>query len=525
MKRAFVTLAAMIIVPLALLFYTDTFSPTKHLSVQLEKQFFIAVHRGPIFLILHELKHIPKQQWPQKVEEIAKNFSYPLELKNRTQLEKEGVPTNKLGQQFIYLPGEPPVLLGNIPNSEWFVAVSTDQTPEEELARDTQGMVYLFENYFKAIPQTQWQTHIATLQNDFGYNLSLTSLEDLELSDELQQQINNKQVAWLREGSQSTFFYLLGDSNQVIVAGPAELSQVGSIIFLTSILLFLIVICIALLCWLIPLKLDLRKLDQQALHFGLGKLDERVHFRKGSVVNRLGKSFNRMANNIQTLITTNVEITNAIAHDLRTPLARLRFALEVLDSEDYTEDEKKAYRSKAFKSVDDLDYLINQTLIHSRYSRATDIRGFSHSKIASLLADEIEQYSCTHLDMTFHLNIPPTLADKSIYMDSKAIRRAIQNLVSNGAKHANKTVEVSLTENKNNIMIEVEDDGPGISDEHYDAIFQAFAQLGNEQRDASLGHGLGLAIVKHIANWHKGEVSVGRSKLGGAHFTLSWPIT
>ena len=72
--------------------------------------------------------------------------------------------------------------------------------------------------------------------------------------------------------------------------------------------------------------------------------------------------------------------------------------------------------------------------------------------------------------------------------------------------------------------IVVGDDGAGIDKDKQESIFEPFIQLDNSTRDSKQGHGLGLAIVKQIAYWHKGDVSISSSALGGACFCLRWPI-
>ena len=70
----------------------------------------------------------------------------------------------------------------------------------------------------------------------------------------------------------------------------------------------------------------------------------------------------------------------------------------------------------------------------------------------------------------------------------------------------------------------VEDDGDGIDEKDWQLIFQPFAQLGNKERDASVGHGLGLSIVKQISQWHNGNIKLSKSKLNGAKFEIYWPV-
>ena len=170
-----------------------------------------------------------------------------------------------------------------------------------------------------------------------------------------------------------------------------------------------------------------------------------------------------------------------------------------------------------------MDYLINQTLIHARYSRAADIKSFRKSNLATVITDEFEQYSRNQHAIKFSLSIDESLAENEQMADPRAIIRALSNLLSNALRFANGKINVSFNENETRYLLVVEDDGQGIEETQTENIFKPFSQINNDERSTGQGHGLGLAIVYQIALWHKGQASVERSSLGGARFELCWP--
>jgi len=286
----------------------------------------------------------------------------------------------------------------------------------------------------------------------------------------------------------------------------------------------LFVSSMGLLVWLWPLNRDLKRLDKVSRAFGTGDLDGRVDIKSGSIAARLGHSFNDMADRIQKLIKSNQSITNAVAHDLRTPLARLRFAQEILELEDCNEEEKTKYTQSIHNSIDALDYLINQTLQHSRYSRVASKEHFQPCIYANSIANEVDEFAASHQNLTFRLDIDEELKGKSQNVDARALNRALSNLLSNATRYAVVEIEVGFRIVGQTLVITVDDDGPGIDKTLYNTIFETFAQLDNTERGSNSGHGLGLAIVSQIATWHKGNIDVDRSPLGGARFSLSWPL-
>ena len=524
MLNALIRLTLIITIPLLLLIYTQSYNPIYLIRAEINKQFYVDSYRGTFYLINEKFKQNSTDKWPKQFHSLSKKFGLPLKLINTNSLNKEQV-TQLNEQEFIYLEGEPTVLRQKIANSDWVIELNMDESRQNKITQQTQGTVYLLEKYFSEIPQQNWPTSVDNLAKNFGMPLSLTQLNKLNLSPVQLDKITvqgGTAIQVTDEGD--TVHHRLTNSDWVLSAGPISQGQANFYMILGVMLAFILVIVLALLSWLVPLWRDLKALDIQALNFGEGRLDSRIQFKGGSIMARLGSSFNVMANNIQKLIHSNQQLTNAVAHDLRTPLARLKFALEILEDEECSEDEKQRYQKSIHASINSLDCLINQTLIHARYSRAADIKNFSRSNIATALTDEFEQHSRDQAEIKFSLTVDETLADNEQLADPRALIRALSNLLSNALRFAKSKINVTFKCDDKNYYLIVEDDGPGINEAHIESIFQPFSQINNEERSTGQGHGLGLAIVYQIALWHKGQASVERSSLGGARFELCWPV-
>lgn len=108
-------------------------------------------------------------------------------------------------------------------------------------------------------------------------------------------------------------------------------------------------------------------------------------------------------------------------------------------------------------------------------------------------------------------------------MDRFLVCRALVNLISNAKRYKQNKILVKLTEDDDQVAIEVHDDGIGVDPEHWERLFDPFYRVDKARDRASGGYGLGLAIVKHIMLRHSGDVEVSHSELGGACFTLVLP--
>ena len=525
MIKALIRLTLVITIPLMLLVYTQSLNPINLIRHELNKKFYVDSYRGTFYLIKNELNKNPMDTWPSQFEDLSNSFSLPIRLLKIQQDSFSEQEIEQLhNQKYVYLEGEPPTLLQKINNSQWAIEIALENSRQALILQQTKGTIDLLEIHFSQIPQRSWPEAVELLAQEFGIELSLTPLNKLDLPAEKMQELNQQgRTSIIINDDGDTVYHRLSNSDQVLIAGPISLGQLNVYMITSLLFLFITVIVLGLLTWLVPLWRDLKALDLKALQFGSGHLDSRVHLKSGSVMARLGSSFNKMAERIQKMINTNQQLTNSVAHDLRTPLARLKFALEILENEECNEEEQQRYQKSIHSSIDSLDYLINQTLIHARYSRAADVKTFSSTNLAELITDEFEQHSRNEQAIQFSLHVDDALADTEQLADPRAIIRALSNLISNAKRFANSKVQVSFKESKTHYFVLVEDDGTGIETSQAESIFQPFSQLNNNERSAGQGHGLGLAIVHQIALWHKGDISVKRSSLGGACFELRWP--
>jgi two-component system sensor histidine kinase RstB len=230
-----------------------------------------------------------------------------------------------------------------------------------------------------------------------------------------------------------------------------------------------------------------------------------------------------MADKIEQLFSTQKELTRAVAHDLRTPLYRLRFAVEMVKSESEVV-ENHEYFDAIDRSINDLDQLINQTLVLSRYNSAADVTSFDKCDLSVILEEEISYFKLDNPTLSIEFIIDLPLINDKPYVDKKALLRGLNNLLSNAARYAQTKILIHYYLDAGQYCLSVEEDGTGIPESQWEKVFSPFTQLNNEQRNNNNeGHGLGLAIVKQIMKWHSGNVELDQSSLGGAKFKMRWP--
>lgn len=231
----------------------------------------------------------------------------------------------------------------------------------------------------------------------------------------------------------------------------------------------------------------------------------------------LAYSFDSMSSHIQRLLKVQREMINAISHELRTPIARLRFGLEVVKDE---VDGSAVDTITALEDdVEELNTLVDEVLTYGKLEEGSLALNFSSTGIRELVEGIIRHNDPLLQHLTVNVSIT---SDDEVIADAHHLHRALQNLILNAAKYATSQICIAFSSDNDRWQIDIEDDGPGIPLEDRDKVFIPFQRLDNSRTRASGGYGLGLAIVQRIAFWHGGAVLVDESQYGGAKFSLIW---
>lgn len=238
-----------------------------------------------------------------------------------------------------------------------------------------------------------------------------------------------------------------------------------------------------------------------------GNLDYRVRNRQsGDEFDLLAANINRMLDWNKTLITTVKDSTNAIAHDMRTPLSRLRLELRALSDRPNLEKDIKRNVLDQVNRVDGLiemfEHVLNIAMAQSRSS--TEL--FEHVDMAQLVRDVLEFYEpiIDEKQLVLHVDIP----DESLFFkgDKQLLGQAVVNLVDNACKFipAQGTLTVSLQKHASHMTLCVADNGEGVAPELFEKVKERFFRADASRN--TRGHGLGLSLVDAVATLHQGAL-------------------
>ncbi len=320
-------------------------------------------------------------------------------------------------------------------------------------------------------------------------------------------------------------FYKLKNADAIIRVGPTktyqpllEISEVyeRSIYYIIGVWAFM---------WLINLQRKLNKLNKAAIQLGDGNLATKVSEKAIDKIGSLNKSFNLMALRIKSLIIGNKDLTNAVAHELRTPLARIRFQLDLM-YEETNEQLRKEYIHGVSDDIEELSELVDEILTYARLDRENTTISKSLNSLDICIKKVIKARLFDNRHKLYYDDkwCQENPALQSLNFDLKNIERAIGNLLSNAEKHAKNQIRISVEQSKNKCIIYIDDDGKGIAKKDRENVFIPFKRLDDSRTRTTGGYGLGMAIVKQIIQLHGGEVYVERAPIGGARFVIRLPI-
>lgn len=376
--------------------------------------------------------------------------------------------------------------------------------------------LYLMRSELREIPPHDWARTLKELDLNLSFDLRIEPMKDFDLAPPAMQRLRDGDIVALDE--KYTFIQRIPRSHYVLAVGPVPyLYYLHQMRLLDLALLGFIAISLAfpVFIWMRPHWQDMLKLESAAQRFGEGHLTERIHFDSGSSFDRLGIAFNQMADNINALIASKKQLIDGIAHELRTPLVRLRYRLEM--SENLSGAESQALN----RDIGQLEALIEELLTYARLDRPQTELHLSTPDLPVWLQTHINDVQSVNPQRKLLTAITPGAYGA---LDMRLMERVLDNLMNNAMRYSETTLRIGLDLQGSQAILCVEDDGPGIEPAECEKVFEPFVRLDPSRDRATGGCGLGLAIVRSIAQAMGGSVRCEASELGGARFVFSWPI-
>lgn len=276
---------------------------------------------------------------------------------------------------------------------------------------------------------------------------------------------------------------------------------------LTGLGVFLIVLL--LLSWPLAnhMARPLRKMASAATALGKGDLSVRIPIQRRDEIGQLADSFNSMAENLQVLVGGHKQLLADISHEMRSPLARLRIAMELARQEGGPASEEPLDRVE--RQADAMEALIDELLTYSRLDSAPYTRRDEKLSLAEVLAGVTAAHGGEAGARDVKLQVEVSPGAEEVIADRTLLSRALGNVIGNGIAHApaGTALRIVVETGKGTARISVSDEGPGVEEEMLESIFQPFVRADSARSRATGGVGLGLAIARRCMEAHGGGAS------------------
>jgi two-component system OmpR family sensor kinase len=379
--------------------------------------------------------------------------------------------------------------------------------------------LYSLESQLRNQPVEQWKRVVSDTAAKSGADMELFTTADIA---------GNKTLAKLKHGAIAFMQTAQGESwalkqlndDYVLALKHIEPDTKRGLLEWALTFLFYAAIALVIMMWVWPLSRDLRTLEKAAAHFGNRNWRFDSDIKPRSQIYRLAETFRKMAARIDGLIVSHKDMSNAVSHEIKTPLARMQFEIE-LAQQAQTVPEIKASVANIKLDIAAINDLVTAALDYAILERAEmslNIGAHNFNNLIPAITENVKRDARPDIRMCAEV-----LGDATnVNCDVHLLESVLRNLLYNASRYAKREVRVTFSSHDGINELLVDDDGPGIPEQDRKRAFDSFVQL-DQTRNKKTGFGLGLAIVKRAIEWHGGEVVISQSPFGGARFSATWP--
>jgi signal transduction histidine kinase len=257
----------------------------------------------------------------------------------------------------------------------------------------------------------------------------------------------------------------------------------------------------------------IEQLAEGARRWGTGDLSHRVPVVGKDEIALLAEQFNRTAAALEALLAQERQMLATASHELRSPLARVRMALELL-AEEPDPNRRGELSRRSAEDIAELDALVEELLLTARTQAGAARRPFTEIDLLALVRSEAEAVGAQVAGEPLVLSCEPAM-----------IKRMVRNLLVNARLHGQGgAIRAEIQRGGGQILLAVEDDGPGVPESERDRIFAPFYRAPGPRPPGDTGIGLGLALVRQVARYHGGDVTYIPRQSAGSRFEVRLPL-
>ncbi len=246
-------------------------------------------------------------------------------------------------------------------------------------------------------------------------------------------------------------------------------------------------------------------LAKAAQSFGKGEFIKEFRPSGAREIRQAAYEFDKMRKRITIHLNQRSEMLSGISHDLRTPLTRLKLQLALLKQQDLAK--------KMSDDIEEMERMLNEYLEFSRHQKNEETEKVN---LKNIIQDIVKKYENKQINVSVEENL-------ELNMRPNSIKRCLANLMDNGLSFGKK-IEIFIQKTINNVVIFIDDDGPGIPENEHQNVMKPFYRIDKSRGQNKSGVGLGLSIANDIIRSHGGNISLEKSPLNGLRVKISLPL-
>ena len=379
--------------------------------------------------------------------------------------------------------------------------------------------MFALESQLRGMPAERWRSFIDTAAAKTGVGMELFASADIAGRETLGK-LERGEISYMQSAQGESWALKQIDADHVLALKSGEPETRRSLLEWLLTLLFYAAIALVIMIWIWPLTRDLRILERAAARFGNRNWAFDADIKPRSQIYRLAETFRKMAARIDGLIASHKDMSNAVSHEIKTPLSRMQFEIELAQQADDAAAIKKSL-GNIKTDLGAINDLVKATMGYAILERA-DLSLNIGAHVFTALIPAIAEHVRLNARPDIRVAVDVQSGAERVVCDMHLLETVLKNLLHNAVRYARRDIRVSFTVEDGVNRLSVDDDGPGIPEKDRLRALVSFVQL-EQAGGKKQGFGLGLAIVKRAMEWHNGEVVISRSSLGGARISATWP--
>lgn len=328
------------------------------------------------------------------------------------------------------------------------------------------------------------------------------------LASELSQRLQRRANIYMDRGKRLVFVDVPTENNQVATFGTSlyRIYSTSTEVFIIWLLGSILIVSILIAPFIIMHTRSIRRIARAAGRFGRG-LDAPGFVPTGSKeIREAATSMITMKERLDRYNRTRTDMLNAVSHDLKAPLTRMRLAVET----------NTATNNDLIRDIDRMTEMVNGYLAFARGETPEIEQATELPPMLTRIARDAAP------DKKIITDFPD--APVQFYARPMALARAFSNVIENAARYAKKTIKITEHDTVDMVEIIIEDDGPGIPDDRKRDAMRPFVRLDDARGSDTGGTGLGLSIAQTAIENHGGQLFLENSELGGLRVRIVLPI-